>query len=341
MTRIPERLKEKINTIPEKPGVYKMKDKGGNIMYVGKSKSLMSRVRSYFYGDHKQEKTKEMVSRIRDLDIITTDTHLEAQVLECELIKKLKPPYNRQFKNHDSYVYLRIGDNSRSKPLLIVDDKTDEYCIGPYRSKGRLSRAAEALENIFPIVKHGKGYRFQYSVLPRPMNYEDFENNRTCLLEVLLYREYTEVFLTEIEKKMGETSLELKYELASSYRDMMGHVKYISKGRSGGSGFDGRKILAGERIEDGYKVFFISDNQIVLKKKYRRLTRKGIEAFLNRARKLKSAKERDTDEKRQLDFKRIISAELRDTGTKAVTFADSQPDIDLFINDLRAKGENA
>jgi excinuclease ABC subunit C len=54
-----------------------------------------------------------MVSRIYDFDIITTDTHLEALVLECELIKKLKPIYNRQFKNHGSYVYLRIRNNSR------------------------------------------------------------------------------------------------------------------------------------------------------------------------------------------------------------------------------------
>ncbi len=96
---IPEHLEERIKTIPEKPGVYRMKDKNGNILYVGKSKSLRSRVKSYFYGDHGQDKIKEMVSRIGDIDIITTDTHLEAQVLECELIKKLRPPYNRQIIN--------------------------------------------------------------------------------------------------------------------------------------------------------------------------------------------------------------------------------------------------
>ncbi|MGI6703697.1 MAG: GIY-YIG nuclease family protein [Clostridia bacterium] len=333
---IPENLGEKIKAIPEKPGVYKMKDRGGNILYIGKSKSLRSRVKSYFYADHGQEKIKEMVSRIGDIDIIITDTHLEAQLLECELIKRLQPPYNRQFKNDRSYVYLRVGDDSRTKPLSVMDERTDEYCIGPYRSKGRLIRAAEALQNLFPITKCGKEYGFQYSVLPRPMNDGDFESNRQCLLEILLKKECMEVFLSVIAKKMEEASLELKYELASVYRDMLGHVKYIGKGRPGdGGGFEDREVLMGERIEGGYKVFYISDNRIVLKKKYRRLTRRGVEAFLKKARGLRDSKESDTDEKRQLDFKRVICAELRDTKTKAVSLADGQLDIDLFINGLR------
>ncbi len=334
-------MKGKINTIPEKPGVYKMKDSGGSIIYVGKSKSLRSRVRAYFHIHHRQEKIKEMVSRIGDIDIIITDTHLEAQLLECELIKELKPPYNAQFKNDRRYVYLRIGDYSRAKPLSVVDEKTDEYCIGPYRSRGRLARAAEALQNIFPIVKRGKRYGFQYSVLPCPLEAEDFERNRECLSEILFRKECMEAFVAEIEKKMVEASLGLKYEMASIYRDMIGHVKYIGKGHPGvSSGYEGREILMGERIEDGYKVFYISDNEIVLKKKYRRLTRKGIEAFFNRARELGGVKERVFDEKRQLDFKRIIFAELRDTGTKAVSFADSPLDIDQFIKDLRSKEKN-
>ena len=331
MAVIPDHLEEKIRTIPEKPGVYQMKDRGGNIIYVGKSKNLKSRVKSYFYGDHNQQKIKQMVSRVHDIDIIPTDTHLEARVLECDLIKKLKPLYNRQFKNDRGYVFLKIGDDSRSKPLAVVDERTGEYCIGPYRSKSRLLKAAEMLGNLYPVIKCDSQYCFQYSVLSHPMNDEDFNRNRQCLLEILFTRECMDVFLSEIEKKMEEASSKLQFEMVSVYRDMLGHVKFIGKGRPGGSGYEGRDILMGERIEDGYKVFYISDSRIVMKKKYKRLTRKSIETFLNTARGLRETREHVADEKRQFDFKMIITAELRDTGNKAVEFIDGPFDTDRFL----------
>ena len=339
MAVIPDHLEEKIKTIPEKPGVYQMKDRDGNIIYIGKSKNLKSRVKAYFYCDHNQQKIKQMVSRVHDIDIIPTDTHLEARVLECDLIKRLKPLYNRQFKNDRGYyVYLRVGDDSRSKPLAIVDEKTDDSCIGPYRSRGRLLKAVEMLGNVYPVIKCGSQYCFQYSVLPHPMNDEDFNRNRQCLLEILFTRECMDVFLCEIEKKMEEASSKLQFELASVYRDMLGHVKYIYNGHPAGrSEFEDRDILVGERIEDGYKVFYISDSRIVMKKKYKRLTRKSIEIFLNNVRGLREAREHVADEKRQLDFKMIISAELRDTDNKVVEFIDGSFDTDRFLTSLAMK----
>ena len=136
---------------------------------------------------------------------------------------------------------------------------------------------------------------------------------------------------------MEEASSKLQFELASVYRDMLGHVKYIVKGRPGGSGYENRDILVGERIEGGYKVFYISDSRIVMKKKYKRLTRKSIEIFLNNVRGLREAREHVADEKRQLDFKMIITAELRDTDNKAVEFIDGSFDMDRFLSGLAMK----
>ena len=93
----------------------------------------------------------------------------------------------------------------------------------------------------------------------------------------------------------------------------------------------------GERIEDGYKVFYISYSRIVMKKKYKRLTRKSIETFLDTARGLREAREYVADEKRQLDFKMIISAELRDTDNKVVEFIDGSFDTDRFLTSLAMK----
>lgn len=93
------KLKDKVQSLPETPGVYFMKDKDKNIMYVGKSKSLKNRVSQYFLPSYNpSKKITRMIKFIDDIEIIKTDTELDALVLECELIKKLQPMYNTLLK---------------------------------------------------------------------------------------------------------------------------------------------------------------------------------------------------------------------------------------------------
>jgi len=100
-------LKEKVNQFPKVPGIYLMKDNMKNIIYVGKSKSLKNRVKSYFTNSKNHSpKTLEMVSRISDIEYIETDTELEALLLECKFIKEIKPIYNRLIKNNNKYQYI-------------------------------------------------------------------------------------------------------------------------------------------------------------------------------------------------------------------------------------------
>ena len=112
-----------------------MKDKNDGVVYIGKSKNLKSRVKSYFTKSEKPEKIIRMVHNLKDVDWIVTDTHMEAQILECALIKKLKPIYNVQFKNHQNYFYLNVGTDSRKKPLLIYSEKQPFDSYGPYRGR--------------------------------------------------------------------------------------------------------------------------------------------------------------------------------------------------------------
>ncbi len=93
----------------------------------------------------------------------------------------------------------------------------------------------------------------------------------------------------------------------------------------------------GEKIEGGYKVFYISSNRVILKKKCKRLTGTIIESFIRQAWELKKQAKHYTDEKRELDFKKIISTELRSNGTKAVSFIDSRFAADQFISNLLKK----
>ena len=88
-------IKEKIKDFPQSPGIYMMRDDKGNIIYVGKSKSLRDRIKSYFVNsDNHSRKIKRMVKNISDITITTTDTELDALILECEKIQEIKPMYN-------------------------------------------------------------------------------------------------------------------------------------------------------------------------------------------------------------------------------------------------------
>ena len=106
-------LKTKANKLPEKPGVYIMKDSDKNIIYIGKAKILKRRVSQYFLSSKKHsEKVKAMVSNIKDFEYIVTDSEFEALVLECSLIKRHKPKYNVLLKDDKGYSYIEITNEA-------------------------------------------------------------------------------------------------------------------------------------------------------------------------------------------------------------------------------------
>lgn len=102
-----DELKEKAQQLPEQPGVYMMRDKEGTVVYIGKAKSLRARVSSYFTGE-KDVKTRFLIEKIADFDVIFTTTEFEALVLESSLIKKHLPKYNISLKDGKSYPVIRI-----------------------------------------------------------------------------------------------------------------------------------------------------------------------------------------------------------------------------------------
>jgi len=315
--------------MPTKPGIYQMKDIEGNIIYVGKSKTLKSRVKSYFYGEHTWNKVKRMVFNIHDIDYIVTDTHLEAQILECALIKKLQPIYNVQFKNDKRYKYFKIENYNRFKPVSIVDNRQSEYCFGPYRSKNILLDTVKFFQNIYPITKYGDIYEFTYKILPQSMDIDTFENNKECLIELFNNKECMVSFLSEIQVKMEKAASGLQFEMAMIYRDMLDHIKYLHDNNTNETHkISNRKVLMAEKIDDGYKVFYILNDRIILKRKYNELTKQSIEEFLKQAEELQKKGSCVIDEKRDLDFKRIIQNEIKVTDSKAILFVDKEYNLD-------------
>lgn len=164
-------LREKTKTLTTEPGCYIMRNKQGEIIYIGKAKNLRKRVTSYFRknADH-LPKVEKMVSHVYDYDYIVTDSEFEALVLECSLIKQNSPKYNILLKDDKGYHYIRIsgknwGRISAAKQL--VDDGA--IYIGPYVSSFAVMQAVEEANTAFRLPSCNR--RFP----------QDFKKGRPCL----------------------------------------------------------------------------------------------------------------------------------------------------------------
>ena len=127
------RLLELANSLPLSPGVYIMKDKGGRVVYVGKSRKLKNRVSQYFQNGEKNIKTARMVASVHDFEYFLCDTEIEALTLENTLIKQHAPKYNIRLKDAKSYPYIKITDESY--PRLVMTRKRERdggRYFGPY-----------------------------------------------------------------------------------------------------------------------------------------------------------------------------------------------------------------
>lgn len=300
-------LKAKLDAIPEEPGIYKMFDSKGNIIYVGKSKCLKKRVKSYFVGSPKWEKVKKMVPLIRDIEYIVTDTHLEAMLLECKLIKEIQPYFNVQMKNDNRYVYLKIGAEHGSAPLTVVHERGKD-CYGPFRSKNVLQNVLDVLKNIYPIEKNEGKYQFDYHVLPVLMNSDENERNGEIMKEILLDDQKVEVFTKQLEKKMNEEAASYHFESAAKYRDIVQTVHYLKNGIDGHKELLEKNILLKLKIRNGYKLIFVSKGQVISKERYAELSERDEEIFLEQA--MRMDIQVDIHDKSYMDYRDILFSEI-------------------------------
>lgn len=146
-------IKKQLETIPKTPGVYKMLDKEGRVIYVGKAKQLDKRVKQYFkQGYQHSTRTKKLVEKIANINVISTDTELEALILENNLIKQLQPKYNIIMKDDKNYVYIKITkeDYPRIRIVRQISKDGAKY-IGPKTAKHKVKDTLKLLKKIFPF----------------------------------------------------------------------------------------------------------------------------------------------------------------------------------------------
>lgn len=146
-------LKEKLNNLPKKPGCYLFTDKTEKIIYIGKAKILRNRVRSYFQESRPQDsKTRRLQSKIVDVDVIVTDSEMEALILEMNLVKEYKPRYNINLKDDKSFPYIRVTKERfpRIFPTRRVIQDGSKY-FGPYTDVASMRTLLKSVNRIFSV----------------------------------------------------------------------------------------------------------------------------------------------------------------------------------------------
>ena len=228
-------VKEILSRLPDQPGVYLMKGEGGGILYVGKAKSLKKRVRSYFQkGQSHPPKTRILVRKIRDIQTIVTAGEVEALVLENNLIKRHRPPYNVMLRDDKNYPYIRLSVNEPFPRLTVVRrvKKDGARYYGPYVGAGAMRATLRMIHNHFPladcdIVIDAKADRpcLQYQIgrCRAPCTgYQNQADYARTVDEVRLFLEGrgTEL-LDTLAARMQTASEALEFERAAKLRDQI------------------------------------------------------------------------------------------------------------------------
>jgi len=233
---------EILSTLPERPGVYIMKSEGGAVIYVGKARSLKSRVRSYFSsGDH-DVKTAAMVSNINDIEYIITASEHEAFILENALIKKYRPRYNIMFKDDKTYPFIKLTVSEEwPRAILcrrVLHDK-DEY-YGPYADQWSVRVILKLAQDVFNIRSCNLNISsprrkpcLQYHIgrCKAPCVRYISENEYLDIIRSvrqLIKGDYEKVTADLIER-MKKLSAEFKFEKAALVRDQLKSIENISK----------------------------------------------------------------------------------------------------------------
>ena len=145
-------LKEKLNLLPENPGVYVMLDKDGVVIYVGKARVLKNRVRQYFHSNVKSEKVTAMVENIADFYYIITQTEIDALALENNLIKKYKPKYNILLKDDKTYPYIKVHTKEEFPHVSVTRKiKKDGKYFGPFMGGVRCGEILDIISSVYNV----------------------------------------------------------------------------------------------------------------------------------------------------------------------------------------------
>ena len=274
-------IQEKLKLLPETPGVYIMLDKDGIVIYVGKARVLKNRVRQYFHTSEKPQKVAAMVEHIADFHYIVTATEIDALALENTLIKKYKPKYNILLKDDKTYPYIRVTMGEDFPRVLFARQRSKDRSkyFGPYTSAGAVKDTIDLINKIYRLRTCNRRLPRDIGLERACLNYHIHQCDAPCqgLISKEAYAEKIQGVLEflngnyapvirELEAKMNQASVDMEFEKAIEYRELLTSVKQIAQKQKMTNTDDEDKdiiAMAADDVDAVVQVFFIRNGKLI------------------------------------------------------------------------------
>ena len=268
-------LAAQVALLPDKPGVYLMRDQAGKIIYVGKAVNLKNRVRSYFQQRGLSAKTEALVARIASFETIVTATEMEALILECNLIKKHRPRYNISLRDDKTYPFIKVTLNEAFPRVYATRrlEKDGAKYYGPYASAGAMHETIALLKKLFPLrscrsmdaQRPCLEYHIKRCLAPCA-GLVDQESYLAMVRTVCLFLEGRSADVEkDLKRRMLAASEDLKFELAGRLRDQLAAVRQVMEKQNIVTGAGDQDVLGLARLggQSCVQVFFVRSGKMV------------------------------------------------------------------------------
>jgi excinuclease ABC subunit C len=238
-----ERIESELKRLPPKPGVYLFRDAKGNVLYVGKAKSLRARVRSYFRGGDARLGLDRLIERIDAIEVIVTSTEVEAFHLEQNLIKRYRPTFNVRLRDDKSYPYIAVTVEDEYPRVMFTRERHRRGVVyfGPYASAKKVRETLDVLNRVFPYRpcegpqpgRHSGIPCLDYHIdrcLAPCVGYVTKEDYRGIVERVIEFLSgETRPVIRELEGKMRDAAERQEFEEAARYRNRLTAVRHLAE----------------------------------------------------------------------------------------------------------------
>jgi excinuclease ABC subunit C len=238
------KLENKLKTLPAKPGVYLFRDERGNVLYIGKAKSLRPRVRSYFQaGGGGRQTAAQLPGRVADLEVIVTSSEVEALHLEQNLVKRHRPPFNMRLRDDKSFPYIAVTVEDEYPRVMFTRERHRRGVVyfGPYANAKKVRETLDVLNRVFQFRPCEGPQPGRHSGIPC-LDYH-IDRCRAPCVGYVSKDEYrgivdgvieflsgeTRPILRELERKMLDAADEERFEDAARYRNRLFSVRHLAE----------------------------------------------------------------------------------------------------------------
>src|SRR5438093_2237060 len=234
-------VEEKLKALPAKPGVYLFLDGRGRVLYIGKAKSLRQRVRSYFQKGESRAAIAQLPERVVDLEVIVTDTEVEALHLEQNLVKRHRPPFNVRLRDDKSFPYIAVTVEDAYPRVMFTRERhrPGVWYFGPYANAKKVRETLDVLNRVFPYrpcegPKPGRhsgipclDYHIERCLAPC-VGYVSREDYRAIIDGVIEFLSgNVRPIQRELEQKMNDAAGEERFEDAARHRNRLFAVQHL------------------------------------------------------------------------------------------------------------------